>query len=107
MASLCCYHCSYLRPGKQKAHHRQQTDIITQPKCPVYDEEMTFEKVTIETLSTAHALEVTVWDAQFNAYPMGVARLGPQPTIHSKPWMDSQVSVVCVCVCVCVLIVVL
>ena len=55
---------------------------------------MVFEKVSAETLSTAHALEVSVWDAHFNAYPMGVVRLGPQPTPDSKPWMDSQVCVV-------------
>ena len=82
-----------MRPGKQKAHHHQITQTVDQSKCPVYDKEMIFEKVTMETLSTAHVLEVAVWDAQFNAYPMGVVRLGPQPTADSKPWMDSQVCI--------------
>ena len=79
---------SFLRPGKNKAHNHQQTQTVTQP---VYDEEMVFKKVTMDTLSTAHVLEVAVWDAEFNAYPMGVIRLGPHPTADSKPWMDSQV----------------
>jgi len=52
----------------------------------------------METLSTSHVLEVTVWDAQFIAYPMGVARLGPKPISNSKPWMDSQVRCLSVCV---------
>ncbi|XP_065908463.1 uncharacterized protein [Dysidea avara] len=80
----------FLRPGKHKAHNHQQTETVTQPKCPIYDEEMVFKKVTMDTLSTAHVLEVAVWDAQFITYPMGVIRLGPQPTADSKPWMDSQ-----------------
>ena len=51
-----------------------------------------FEKVTIETLSTEHVLEITVWDALFVAQPMGVIRLGPHPN-GSKPWMDSHVCI--------------
>ena len=82
---------SFLRPGKVRAHGHQETHIITQPKCPVYDEDIIFEKVTIEALSTDHVLEVTIWDALFAAQPMGVLRLGPRPN-GSKPWMDSQVS---------------
>ena len=81
-------HCSFLRPGKNKAHNHQQTQTVTQP---VYDEEMVFQKVAMDTLSTYHVLEVAVWDAEFITYPMGVIRLGPQPTADSKPWMDSQV----------------
>jgi len=65
--------------------------MVTESKCPIYDEEMVFEKVTMDTLSTAHVLEVAIWDVEFNGYPMGVIRLGPQPTADSKPWMDSQV----------------
>ena len=57
---------------------------------PVYDEEFVFERVTMESLSTVHVLEVTVWDALFVAQPMGVLRLGPHPN-GSKPWMDSHV----------------
>ena len=83
--------CSFLRPGKYRAHGHQETHIITQPKCPVYDEAFIFERVTMETLSTDHVLEVTIWDAFFAAQPMGVLRLGPHPT-GAKPWMDSQVS---------------
>ena len=45
----------------------------------------------METLSTEHVLEVTVWDALFIAQPMGVLRLGSHPN-GSKPWMDSHVS---------------
>ena len=87
------YYCSFLRSGKHKVHHHQETKIVTESKCPVYDEEMVFEKVTMDTLSTAHVLEVAIWDAQFNGYPMGVIRLGPQPTADSKPYMDSQVGI--------------
>ena len=83
---------SFLRPGKHKAHAHKETDIITRPKCPVYDQGFVFERVTLETLSTDHVLEVTVWDAKFAAQPMGVLRLGPRPNQNSnKPWMDSQV----------------
>ena len=57
---------------------------------PVYDEDFVFERVTMESLSTVHVLEVTVWDALFVAQPMGVLRLGPHPN-GSKPWMDSHV----------------
>jgi len=80
-----------LRPGKHKAHHHQQTKVVTEPKCPVYDEEMVFEKVTMDTLSTNHVLEVAIWDVEFISDPMGVIRLGPKPTADAKPWMDSQV----------------
>ena len=86
---------SFLRPGKLRAHAHQETKhIITKPKCPVYDETLIFEKVTKETLSTDHVLEVTVWDAKFTAQAMGVLRLGPRPN-GIKPWMDSQVSREC------------
>ena len=50
-----------------------------------------FEKVTMETLSNTHVLEIAIWDVMFITGPMGVIRLGPQPTADSKPWMDSQV----------------
>ena len=85
---------SFLRPGKLRAHAHKETDIITKPKCPVYDQGFVFEKVTLETLSTDHVLEITIWDAKYSAQPMGVLRLGPRPNQNSnKPWMDSQVGV--------------
>ena len=76
-----------------RAHAHKETDIITKPKCPIYDQGFVFEKVTLETLSTDHVLEITIWDAKFSAQPMGVLRLGPRPNQNSKPWMDSQVGV--------------
>ena len=49
--------------------------VFYQSECSTfYDEEKAFQKVTMETLSTAHVLEVTVQDAQFHAYRMSVAR---------------------------------
>ena len=52
---------------------------------------MVFEKVTMDTLSNTHVLEVAIWDVEFATNPMGVIRLGPQPTTDTKAWMDSQV----------------
>lgn len=83
----------YLLPEKNPKGKRK-TAVIKDDLNPVWEEEFTFEKVSVDDLSTGRVLEVTVWDfdrASTNEF-VGGLRIGPAPYRVKKrnEWMDSN-----------------
>ena len=66
--------------------------IIKSQKNPVWEEQITYEKVILEEIATERVLEVTVWDWDKKGSSfIGGLRIGPTPSMKSqkKEWMDS------------------
>ena len=81
----------YLLPDKSSSGKRK-TGVVKNNLNPVWEEQFTYEKVTLEELSKERVLEVTVWDfhKQGNDF-IGGLRLGSTPgrAAKHKEWMDS------------------
>ena len=83
----------YLLPEKNPKGKRKTTTIKNDLN-PVWEEKFTYDKVSADDLSTARALEVTVWDydrGSSNKF-VGGLRIGPTPHHVRKrlEWMDSN-----------------
>ena len=82
----------YLLPDRSWSGKRK-TKVIDNSLDPVWDEQLTYEKVVIDELSKERVLEVTVWDYDFISFNdfIGGLRLGPDPNgiANRKEWMDS------------------
>ena len=66
--------------------------IIKNQKNPVWEEQISYEKVILEEIVTERVLEVTVWDWDKKGSSfIGGLRIGPTPSKKSqnKEWMDS------------------
>ena len=72
----------------------KKTKVIKNNLNPVWNETFTYEKVTLDSLSTEQVLEVTVWDHDFPSSNdfIGALRIGPAPNKMKKrmKWMDSS-----------------
>ena len=82
----------YLLPDKSSSGKRK-TKIIKSSMKPSWEETFTYEKVTLDNLSSERVLEVTVWNfhkRSGNVF-IGGLRLGPAPgsAAKHKDWMDS------------------
>lgn len=81
----------FLLPSKSSKMQRK-TKVIKDDLNPTWNERFMYDKVTLEQLSTSHALEVTVWDHDLissNDF-VGGLRIGPAPKPgQTKEWMDS------------------
>ena len=82
----------YLLPDRSWTGKRK-TKVIDNSLDPVWDEQLTYEKLVIDDLSKERVLEVTVWDYDFISFNdfIGGLRLGPNPgsIANRKEWMDS------------------
>lgn len=83
----------YLLPEKTPKGKRK-TAVIKNSLNPVWEEQFTYEKVSVEDLSTVRVLEVTVWDfdrGSSNEF-VGGLRIGPAPhrVKQRNEWMDSN-----------------
>ena len=82
----------YLLPDKS-GKGKRKTAIIKNNLNPTWDEKFTYDKLSIDDLSSIRVLEVTVWDydrGSTNDF-VGGLRLGPAPQHLKtrKEWMDS------------------
>lgn len=82
----------FLLPDKSSSGKRK-TGVIKNNKNPVWDEKHSFEKLSLDELTSRRVLEVTVWDYGKNSSSefIGGLRLGPGPAdVPSREeWMDS------------------
>lgn len=82
----------YLLPDRSW-NGKRKTKVISNNLNPVWDEQLTYEKVIFDKLSTERVLEVTVWDYDFISFNdfIGGIRLGPNPgnVAEREEWMDS------------------
>ncbi len=81
----------YLLPDKGSSGKRK-TGVIKNNLNPVWGTTFSYEKVSLEELSTERVLEVVVWDFNKGATSdfIGGLRLGPAPGRSGKhEWMDS------------------
>ena len=82
----------YLLPDRSW-NGKRKTKVINNSLDPVWDEQLTYEKVVLDELSKERVLEVTVWDYDFISFNdfIGGLRLGPDPgsIAKRKEWMDS------------------
>lgn len=82
----------YLLPDK-KGKTKQKSKVIKNSSDPNWNEKLVYDKVTLEQLSSAKVLEVTVWDHHVLAsnYSVGGIRLGPTPNPGvTEDWVDSN-----------------
>ncbi len=82
----------FLLPDKSGSGKRK-TGVIKNNLNPVWGTTFSYEKVSLEHLSTERVLEVVVWDFNKGASSdfIGGLRLGPAPgrSGKSKEWIDS------------------
>ena len=81
----------YLLPNR-KSSGKRKTGVIKHSLNPVWEEKFTFEDVTVDELSYAKALEVSVWNNEKISHTfIGGLRIGPAPGSGGKQydWMDS------------------
>ena len=82
----------YLLPDRSW-NGKRKTKVIHDNLNPVWNEQLTYEKVVFDDLSRERVLEVTVWDYDFISFNdfIGGIRLGPNPgnVAERKEWMDS------------------
>ena len=83
----------FLLPTKTSKAQRK-TKVVKDDLNPTWNEVFVYDKVTVEQLSSKHALEVTLWDHDMlssNDF-VGGLRIGPAPKPgQTKEWMDSTV----------------
>ena len=83
---------SLLLSSSKVTHSRHKTHTISGSVIPVWNEDFSYENVTVEELSRERVLEISVWDRTKNDKSFfGGLRLGPAPSRVAKPkeWMDS------------------
>ena len=85
----------YLLPN-QSSSGKRKTKVINQNLNPAWDEQITYENVYMNDLSSRRVLEVTIWDYDRRGSNdfIGGLRIGPRPdsvahTDRVKDWMDS------------------
>ena len=81
----------YLLPDKSSSGKRK-VGVIKNNSNPVWEEEVSFEKVVLEEAAKERVLEITVWDWDKKGSSfIGGLRIGPSPvgSAHHKPWLDS------------------
>ena len=82
----------YLLPDKSSTGKRK-TGVIKNNLNPVWGTTFSYEKVSLEELSTERVLELVVWDFNKGGSSdfIGGLRLGPAPgrAAKHKEWMDS------------------
>ncbi len=82
----------FLLPDKSSSGKRK-TGVIKNNNNPVWDEKYTYEKLSLDDLTSRRVLEVAVWDYSKNSSSefIGGLRLGPGPAdVPSRnEWMDS------------------
>ena len=82
----------YLLPDKSSKGKRK-TGVIKDSLNPTWEQNFTYEKVTLEDLSTKRVLEITVWDHDKTSNDfVGGLRIGPVPNQvkQHKEWIDSN-----------------
>ena len=83
----------YLLPDKSSSGKRK-THVIKANSDPTWEESFSYEKLSLDELTSERVLEVTVWDlnkGSSNEF-VGGLRLGPAPREvggKRKEWMDS------------------
>ena len=81
----------YLLPDRSTSGKRK-TKVVKNSLNPVWEEQFTYNKLTLEELSRERVLEVTIWDYHKHGSDfIGGLRLGPTPgrAAKQKDWMDS------------------
>ena len=81
----------YLLPDKSSSGKRK-VGVIKNQNNPVWEEQLSYEKVVLEDIVKERVLEVTVWDWDKKGSSfIGGLRIGPTPsgTSQNKEWMDS------------------
>jgi len=81
----------FLLPNKSSKSKRK-TQVVKNDLSPTWNEWFLYNEVSLEQLSSSHALEVAVWDHDLlsNDFVGGV-RIGPAPKPRvTKEWMDSN-----------------
>jgi len=83
----------YLLPDNNQ-RSTVKTSVVSNNQNPTWQEEFTYNNISLEELKSKRVLEVTVWNRdQTDAKKfIGGIRVGPNPTCvrTSKPWMDSK-----------------